>query len=227
MTGAVEQPRLPSVEPFGEAALLVTLGDTLDVVTARRAQALATAIRSSVGDDPRWADIVPAAASVLVRFDPLALEREAVRETVARLATEVPAAPPRPADARTHAIRVAYGGEDGPDLAALAAVTGMRVEDVIDLHASEEYEVAFLGFAPGFAYLLSVPDPIALPRLATPRPRVPRGSVGIAGRATGIYPAPLPGGWRLIGRTDAILFDPLDPDPVRLRPGDAVRFEPR
>ena len=227
MTGPVEQPRRPSIEPFGEAALLVTLGDTLDVVTARRAQALTGAIRSDVGDDPRWGAIVPGAASVLVEFDPLALDRDAVWETVSRAVGEVPAEPPRVAGARTHAIRVAYGGEDGPDLPALAAETGLRVDDVVELHASVDYEVAFLGFAPGFAYLLSVPDSIARPRLATPRPRVPAGSVGIAGRTTGIYPAPLPGGWRIIGRTDAVLFDPLASDPVLLRAGDVIRFERR
>lgn len=227
MTGPAGSARPPSIEPFGEAAVLVTLGDALDVVTARRAQALAAVIREAAGDDPRWTGIVPGAASVLVQFDPLALERDAIVEDVARLAGDLPAEPPRPAGARVHTFRVAYGGEGGPDLPALAAEAGLAVEDVVDLHASAEYEVAFLGFAPGFAYLLAVPEPIARPRLATPRPRVAPGSVGIAGRVSGVYPASLPGGWRIVGRTDAVLFDPRAPEPVRLRPGDAVRFEPR
>lgn len=227
MTAPAASPTRPSIEPFGEAALLVTLGDTLDVPTARRAQALAAAIREAAGDEPHWGTIVPGAASVLVGFDPLAVEREAVTQALASIVGALPAEPPQPAGARAHTFRVAYGGEDGPDLPALAEETGLPIADVVERHASVGYEVAFLGFAPGFAYLLSVPEAIARPRLATPRPRVPAGSIGIAGRATGIYPAPLPGGWRIVGRTDAILFDPHAREPARLRPGDIVRFVPR
>jgi KipI family sensor histidine kinase inhibitor len=97
---------------------------------------------------------------------------------------------------------------------------------VVDLHASVLYRVYFVGFTPGFAYLGSVPEKIAAPRLDTPRARVPSGSVGIAGRQTGAYPADTPGGWRLVGRTDLKLFDANHHPPTLLRSGDRVRFVP-
>ena len=107
-----------------------------------------------------------------------------------------------------HELRVRYGGDDGPDLDAVASELGLRAADVVELHASPEYEVLFLGFAPGFAYLGEVHARLVVPRLATPRVRVPAGSVAIAGSMTAVYPQPSPGGWRILGRTDERLFDP-------------------
>jgi KipI family sensor histidine kinase inhibitor len=119
---------------------------------------------------------------------------------------------------------VVYGGDTGPDLADVAGMAGMTEAEVIELHAAIELEVLFCGFAPGFAYLGAVAPALAVPRLATPRTRVAAGSVGLADGMTGIYPADLPGGWRIIGRTPVRLFDARREPPARLVPGDRVRF---
>lgn len=121
-------------------------------------------------------------------------------------------------------IPVCYEGDFAPDLEQLAAWSGMTIPDVVALHTGAEYRVYLIGFLPGFAYMGTVDARIAAPRLARPREQVPAGSVGIAGRQTGIYPLESPGGWNLIGRTPLQLFDPQRPEPVLLRPGDRVRF---
>jgi 5-oxoprolinase (ATP-hydrolysing) subunit B len=123
-------------------------------------------------------------------------------------------------------IPVRYGGIEGPDLPFVAEYAGIAEEDVIALHSAAEYVVYFLGFQPGFAYLGGLDPQIATPRRSSPRPRVPAGSVGIGGEQTGVYPIESPGGWQLIGRTDAMLFDPLRERPALLEPGDRVRFVP-
>lgn len=219
------------IVPFGEDALLVELGGAPGIDAARRAQALASAIRelraggvtvTMAGTAVR--EPVPGATSVLVPFDPLVADAASVRALLARALAGLPERDFESATARDHVLPVVY---DGPDLAAVAAATGLRPSAVVDLHASTTYEVLFLGFAPGFAYLGEVAVPLRLPRLATPRVRVPAGSVAIAGPMTAVYPAASPGGWHLLGTTDAWLFDPHGIDPVRLRPGDRVRFEPR
>ena len=123
-------------------------------------------------------------------------------------------------------LPVWYASESGPDLDALAERANMSVSDVIDLHASTEYRVYAIGFAPGFAYLGQVDERIAAPRLSTPRQSVPRGSVAIADRQTAIYPAASPGGWNLIGRCPTRMFNP-DADPcMPVQVGDRVSFEP-
>ncbi len=114
---------------------------------------------------------------------------------------------------------------DGPDLAEVAQASKLSIPEVIDLHSGTEYTAYFLGFAPGFAYLGDVPDPIAVGRRATPRLAVPAGSVAIAGKQTGVYPARLPGGWNILGTTDAVMFDPATNRSL-LEPGDRVRFIP-
>jgi KipI family sensor histidine kinase inhibitor len=169
---------------------------------------------------------IPAAASVLVPFDPAAIYPEQVEALLRRvLADGLPGAP-APSTAALHRIPVRYGGSDGPDLEPVAADLGMHPSDVVDLHTALEVEVMFMGFAPGFAYLGELSPRLRVPRLATPRVRVPRGSVAIAGAMTAIYPQASPGGWRTIGRTDTQLFDPASAHPALLRPGDRVRFEP-
>jgi KipI family sensor histidine kinase inhibitor len=125
---------------------------------------------------------------------------------------------------RTVDIPVDYGGPHGPDLSFIAERTGLSERAVVDLHAGGEYTVGFLGFTPGFAYLLGLPAALAAPRLATPRTRVPAGSVGIAGAQTAVYPGATPGGWRLIGIARVRMFDPSRDEPALLRPGDRVRF---
>jgi KipI family sensor histidine kinase inhibitor len=212
--------------PFGDDALLLTLGDHVDPDLAARAQAIATAIDEARRDEPGLGRAIPAHASILVPFDPLALEPEAVAAIVRR-ATGRPRTPARTVGERTPIeIAVRYGGADGPDLDEVAGLHDLRPSDVVELHAGAEYRVLFLGFAPGFAYLGGLPAPLATPRRTTPRTRVPAGSVGIAGEQTGVYPLAMPGGWQLIGRTEARLWNVTRRSPALLRPGDAVRFVP-
>ncbi len=166
----------------------------------------------------------PAYCSLLVKFDALKwrhekLEKE-LRTYLARL-TKVKLPAPRHVE-----IPVCYGGEFGPDLEGVAALHGMTQERIIELHTSATYRVYFLGFVPGFAYLGELPQELVTPRLATPRKKVPAGSVGIAGNQTGVYPFETPGGWRLLGRTPLAMFRTDRKDLSLLSIGDRVRFVP-
>ncbi len=222
----------PRIQPLGDGALLVTFGDTIDLESNDLAHGFAAAVERLRTTDGRFGRAVPAYASVLVPFDPLTVEPDEARGVVAELLA-LPLLGPGSGRAVDRAedgprevieIPVRYGGEAGPDLADVAAINGLRPSDVVDLHTGTEYRVFFLGFAAGFAYLGPLPAPIATARLATPRERVPAGSVGIAGAQTGVYPFAMPGGWRLIGRTDAPMWDLRRESPSLLRPGDRVRF---
>lgn len=215
-----------SIVPFGDAAVLVELPEAGLVEGARRARDIARAIAELRAEDARFGEPVAAASTVLVPFDPR--EIDVVRAGIVvrdRFRSAATSAPPPPAP-REHVLRVRYGGPDGPDLEAVAAETGLTPDEVVSLHAAIAYEVLFLGFAPGFGYLGELADALVVPRLATPRPRVPAGSVAIAERMTAVYPHDSAGGWRLIGRTNAMLFDVAADPPSRLRPGDRVRFTP-
>ena len=212
----------PRLLPAGDAALLVEFADEIDDSVNDHVHALAYALRAQAR--PEILDLVPAYSSFLVCYDPRRVsftEISAVlRGTIESLQTYTPPQP-RLVEIPTH-----YGGEFGPDLAFVAQHNGIAEAEVIRLHASVIYRVYFVGFAPGFAYLGSVPEQIAAPRMETPRTRVPAGSVGIAGRQTGIYPMETPGGWRIIGHTTLPLFDPDCDSPALLRPGDRVQFIP-
>ena len=215
-----------SIAPLGDGALLVTFGDQIDVALNSRAHDLAAAVERLRSTDTRFGRAVPAYASVLVPFDPVAVDPDEAGRVVARLLTELDGEPAAPAAGVLVEIPVRYGGDNGPDLADVAALNDLRESEVIELHAGTEYRVFFLGFAPGFAYLGPVSAQIAAPRLAAPRERIPAGSVGIAGRGTAVYPFELPGGWRIIGRTDVAMWDLRRDSPALLRPGDRVRFVP-
>ncbi len=169
---------------------------------------------------PGVRDVVSTYRSVAVHFDPLTLDIETVRDTLTRAAD----APQTLSEGKTVVIPVQYGGEMGPDLRAVAAFAGMTPDEVVARHAGARYRVFMLGFLPGFAYLGTVDEAIAVPRHATPRVKVPGGSVGIAGRQTGVYPRDSPGGWQLIGRTPMSLFDPHRTPAALVVPGDTVRF---
>jgi inhibitor of KinA len=166
----------------------------------------------------------PAYCSVLVKFDALRWRHDELegklRECLERL-EEVTLSEPRMVQ-----IPVCYGGEYGQDLNEVAALCRMTTEQVIELHASASYLVYFLGFVPGFAYLGELPEALVIPRLATPRKKVPAGSVGIAGNQTGVYPFETPGGWRLLGRTPLAMFRTEREGLSLLSIGDHVRFVP-
>jgi KipI family sensor histidine kinase inhibitor len=223
----------PVVLPFGDDALLVDLREAATIRAARRARALASAIVAlAASGEPALAGVgmpVAAASSVLVPFaqvEHLDCDLDIISSTLRKLAATIPTDPPPPPDAREHIIHVRYGGADGEDLERVAVDAGLTPDAVVRLHGSVAYEVLFLGFAPGFGYLGELPGALRLPRLATPRVHVPGGSVAIAGPLTAVYPQAGPGGWRLLGRTDARLFDPSGAEPTLLRPGDLVRFVP-
>ena len=217
----------PRILPFGESAVLVELDRVASIASARRARAFARRVVGLREGGAALGVPVAAAASVLVPFDPLALDTDHAAAVLAPLLDAALASDPSgEGRAAEHEIRVRYGGADGPDLEAVAAETGLGVDEVVRQHAATVYEVLFLGFAPGFAYLGEVAPGLVVPRLATPRTRVPAGSVAIAGAMTAVYPHASAGGWRLLGRTDAALFDPAADPPARLRPGDLVHFVP-
>lgn len=125
---------------------------------------------------------------------------------------------------KQHLLPVCYEPAFGPDLHTLAVYQGLEPEDVIRLHTSHTYYVFMVGFSPGFPYLGILPDTLDTPRKASPALSVPAGSVGIAGKQTGIYPFNTPGGWNIIGRTPMKLFDIREPNPCLLKAGDTVRF---
>jgi inhibitor of KinA len=166
----------------------------------------------------------PAYSSVLVNFDARKLQHDALqgilKQYLARLQNIALPAP------RRVEIPVCYGGDHGPDLLDVSALQKITPQQVIELHSSVTYVVYFLGFVPGFAYLGELPEALVLPRLHTPRRKVPPGSVGIAGNQTGIYPFATPGGWRLLGRTPVSMFQPDREELSLLSIGDRVRFTP-
>jgi KipI family sensor histidine kinase inhibitor len=209
----------PRVRPVGDGALTVELGDAIDSRTNAAVRALDRLVARSPARG--LVETVPCYRSLLVAFDPAETSFAALAESL--LARAALAAPPAPPGA-LHTIPTAYGGELGPDLAEVAAACALSEADVVRLHTGQEFEALMLGFLPGFAYLGLLPGVLALPRRPTPRTRVPAGSVAIAGRQTGIYPGASPGGWRLIGRTSAIMFDASADPPSRIAPGDRVRF---
>lgn len=214
--------------PFGAHALLVELDGGAGAV--QRAWA---AIRDQ--RRPGVEDVVAGARTVLVRVAPegpppsrlapeladLLAELSDRRSIGEGVASASPGSLPSPRSAPTLRIPVVY---DGPDLGEVARLTGLSTQEVARRHAAGRYTAEFLGFSPGFAYLSGLDPALQVPRRAEPRPSVPAGSVGVAGAMTAVYPSPTPGGWRLIGRTDARLFDPARRPPSLLEPGQRVAF---
>jgi KipI family sensor histidine kinase inhibitor len=200
---------------YGRAALLVELAGTDEVMGLYRA--LSPTPPAGV------IDLVPAARTLLVTFDP----RQASADDLARLVERTDPLASTDSLASTGApigmveLPVSY---DGPDLDAVADLTGLSRAEVVRRHAGAEYTVAFCGFAPGFAYLTGGDPALCVPRRASPRTTVPAGAVGLAGEFTGVYPRPSPGGWQLIGRTGASLWDVDRDPPALLVPGTRVRF---
>lgn len=210
------------IRAAGDSALVLRLGDTIDPVINRRALEIAARLRER--QDAAVRDVVVGYASVTVYFDPLVMAPAVVGERLEQ--AERSARASRPGEPRRIAIPTVYGGDAGPDLPEVAAFASCGEDEVIARHSARAYRVYLLGFLPGFPYMGLVDERIAMPRRDSPRPRVPAGSVGIAGRQTGVYPTTSPGGWRLIGRTEVALFDPERAEPAWLRPGDTVRFTP-
>jgi KipI family sensor histidine kinase inhibitor len=191
-----------NIRPVGWGAVLVEV-DGPD---------LARAAYERVRGLPGVREVVPAARTVLVEADPL--------PDLAALLADLR---PVPAGGEQVEIPVVY---DGADLAEVARRTGLTAEEVVRRHAAADYTVAFSGFAPGFGYLTGLPAELHVPRRDSPRTAVPAGAVAIAGEYAGVYPRRSPGGWQLLGRTDAVLWDADRDPPALLSPGTRVRFVP-
>ncbi len=202
------------IHQLGDTALLAELGSRLDTALNTRAIALAAALQRR--RDVRQA--IAGYASVTVHFDPDQTTDDVLGAAIKRLAAK---RPPMAEPGRLHRIPVVY---DGPDLEDAAARLDIPSERIVALHLQPIYRVFLVGFVPGWAYLGPLPEQLELPRRQVPRTQVPPGSVAIAGRQTGIYPLPAPGGWHLIGRTSVKLFLPDSDPPCLFRAGDRVKF---
>ena len=200
-----------TVLDYGDQALLLQFDNTADVL------AWAAALREAAL--PAVLDIVPASRTVLLKLDG-PRQQSAVRRRLRSLhvGPDVVASAP-PEDPMT--IDVVY---DGADLAEVADRTGLTTAQVINAHTATPWQVGFGGFAPGFAYLVGGDPRLAVPRRSEPRSAVPAGAVGLAGEFTGIYPRRSPGGWQLIGHTDAVMWDIDRTNPALLAPGMWVQF---
>lgn len=211
-------------EAIAEGALLLRFGSSIDRATNARVHEAVNAIQSALP----LVECVPAYASLTLRFDPLRWmagnERNPHQRVRAAALAALTARQGGTRKARDHLVPVCYGGAFGPDLAEVAGHGALSPEDVITRHTAAAYSVAMVGFAPGFPYLLGMDPTLAMPRRSDPRQRVPSGSVAIGGGQTGIYPAELPGGWQLIGRTPLRLFDVCADSPSLLSAGDRVTF---
>jgi len=207
----------------GDTMLLVEWEQVVDPEVNERAIRVASRLQARLGHVVR--DIVPSYCSVGIHFDPLLTDLAALERVVQEEATRAAAADATD-ERRPFEIRVRYGGDAGPDLAAVAEWASCSPADVVEMHAARTYRVYMLGFVPGFAYMGRVDSRIAAPRHRVPRDAVAAGSVGIAGEQTGVYPISTPGGWQIIGRTDAVMFDPARTPASLLGPGDLVRFVP-
>lgn len=215
----------PRVVPFGESAFLVELGERVEPDVNARVHALAARLDAGCDGLAGLGRTVPAYASLLVPYEPGAVEVAGLASRLAEIAALVVAQPAvDPGEAIE--IPVCYGYDDGPDLAVVSSLTGLSPDAVIDSHAAGSYRVYMLGFAPGFAYLGPLPPELHVSRRAEPRLRVPAGSVAIAVGQTAIYPHQTAGGWHIIGRTGLTLWDPTAEPPALLRAGDRVRFVP-
>jgi len=209
----------PRLRDAGDSMLLLEFEPVVDVTVNARAIGTAAAVRER--SLPGLRDVRATLRSVAVEYDPLVIDRGEVADALMRAAADAV-----PRQGREIDIPAVYGGDAGPDLAEVAARSAMREADVVAAHADRWYHAFMIGFVPGFPYLGPVSDRIDAPRRATPRLRVPAGTVGIAGRQTGIYPRTSPGGWALVGRTNVRLFDPDRTPPALVQPGDRVRFVP-
>lgn len=215
--------------PLGEAAVTVEFGSEMSPLLNEAAIAVADHFTANPFDG--FVEAVPAIASATVFYRPSLIDRRrsphaTAFDIVAALVLKAVDSIPIGArgDERLITVPVSFARKDALDIAAMEEHTGLAADAIIDIFLAGSYRVYMLGFLPGFPYLGTVDERIAMPRHASPRMSVPKGSVGIAGRQTGIYPSDSPGGWQIIGRTDLGLFDPGRTPPCLFAPGDRVRF---
>ncbi|MGH4052884.1 MAG: 5-oxoprolinase subunit PxpB [Clostridium sp.] len=204
----------------GDRALVVEFGDKIEEEVNSKIRSLTVAIERDgiMGIN----EIIPTYRSLMVIYDPMIMELneliDAIKSIISRMhELKLP-------DAKVIEIPTLYGGEYGPDIEFVADHNKITIDEVIKIHTDMEYLIYMIGFTPGFPYLGGMSDKIQAPRLQNPRTKIPFGSVGIAGKQTGIYPVESPGGWQLIGRTPVKLYDPCREEPVLLNAGDYIKF---
>ncbi|MCW3109798.1 MAG: pxpB [Segetibacter sp.] len=217
-----------SITPLGDSALTVDFGNIISDEINAKVLLLVHAIEKA--GLPNVKDIVPAYSSVSVFYDTIALlKRHKNKSAYSFMSDQVEALLSQSMEAvtanfRTVKVPVCYSPKYGLDMADISEQTKLSVEEIIHLHTAKKYKVYMIGFLPGFAYMGNVDERIAVPRKLEPRQKIEAGSVGIAGKQTGIYPVSSPGGWQIIGRTPIKLFDKEKEEPVFFRPGDEVKF---
>ncbi|HKP68565.1 MAG TPA: 5-oxoprolinase subunit PxpB [Pyrinomonadaceae bacterium] len=220
-------PDLPKILPLGDNAITVDFGNVISLELNQRVISLAEHL--TMNPFPGFVEAVPAYSSLAIFYDTLTTraafpERESAFDAVRRIVSRIDVEDERSTESRLIEIPVDFGPNAALDLSDVADLGGLSTKDVVEIFTNATYRVFMLGFLPGFAYMGEVDERIAAPRRQAPRLKVPKGSVGIAGRQTGIYPLESPGGWQIIGRTDLELFTPEAEEPCMLRPGDNVRF---
>jgi KipI family sensor histidine kinase inhibitor len=204
----------------GDSALVIEIGDAIHPEINHKIRGLVLALEAKHLRGIR--EYISTYRSLLVQYDPAEILFNELIEQIKQLESQLEgAALP---EAKIVEIPVTYGGKSGPDIEFVAKHNNLCQEEVIALHTGRDYLVYMLGFTPGFCYLGGMSERLETPRLVTPRTRIPAGSVGIAGKQTGIYPIDSPGGWQLIGRTPLRLFDPTRDPVVLIEAGDYVRF---
>ena len=204
----------------GDRGLLMEYGDVIDPVVNQKVRSISIVAKQDM--PPGVIEIIPAYRSIMIIYDPSVTKPQKLQDAFISLEkrlTDIEIPP-----SKTIEIPVCYGGKFGPDIQVVAENNNISVSDVIRLHSKPEYIIYMIGFAPGFPFLGELPETLHTPRLKTPRTNVPQGSVGIANKQTGIYPAESPGGWQLIGRTPLKLFDQASSNPIIYQAGDRIRF---
>ena len=204
----------------GDRALVIEFGDKIEEQVNSKIRSLTLAMERAVIVGIN--EIIPTYRSLMVIYDPMIMELDnlicEIKSIISKMhELKLP-------DAKVIEVPTLYGGEYGPDIEFVAKHNKISVDEVIKIHTSVEYLIYMIGFTPGFPYLGGMSDKIEAPRLQNPRTKIPVGSVGIAGRQTGIYPIESPGGWQLIGRTPVKLYDPYRKNPVLLNAGDYIKF---
>ena len=206
----------------GDSSLLIAFKQEISPEVNAQISSIVKLIRQQ--KTPGIVDMIPAFASLLINYNPEVISYEALKkrlEDILKMDVDT-----ETSKKRVYQIPVLYGGEFGPDLKTIADHAGLSEQEVIDIHTGTDYLIYMLGFLPGFCYLGGLDERIHTPRLANPRISIPRGSVGIGGSQTGIYPMDSPGGWQLMGITPVRTYDPNREVPILVNAGEYIHFYP-
>jgi KipI family sensor histidine kinase inhibitor len=212
----------PKILHAGDSCIVAEFGSTISLEINSNVQEFRKKLEST--SIPGITELVPTYRSLAIYFDPTAVDPGSFIEKISSLSSDITSG--SIPDSKVAIVPVCYGGDLGPDMETVASHNGLTMEEVIERHCKPDYYCYMLGFTPGFSYLGGMDETIATPRLDNPRTLIQAGSVGIAGKQTGIYSIDSPGGWQLIGRTPLRLFDPSVEPPTLLDAGLWVRFKP-